>query len=219
MSNRADSLWEKLSPAWQSCLEETWQAYCRGNVPIGAVITDQAGNILARGRNQRQGAAAPGDYLQGHPLAHAELIALLTLDYESVDPHTGILYTATEPCPLCMGAVYMSGVREVHYASRDPYAGSVNLLGTTPYLSRKPIRVVGPERSDLELIIMALYVDYALQDHVERAAVVFDQWAADVPASIELGKRLAASGTARQMRGQGAPAPVAFDQMANVLGV
>ena len=52
-----------------------------------------------------------------------------------------IVYTTTEPCPLCMGALYMSGVRGLRFTSRDPWAGSANLLGTT--------QVCGPERVDL----------------------------------------------------------------------
>ena len=47
----------------------------------------------------------------------------------------------------------MSGLRELHYASRDPYAGSVNLLGATPYLQRKSIKIVGPELPGLEIVL------------------------------------------------------------------
>ena len=217
MSNRPNGLWETLSPPWQACLEETWQAYCDGNVPIGAVITDKEENILAHGRNQRRGQASRGNALGGHPLAHAELNALIALDYTAVDVHTCTLYTATEPCPLCLGAVYMSGVRQLRFASRDPYAGSTNLLGTTPYLSHKPIQVFGPERMDLELALMALYVDYALQEYGDNANIVFERWSAEVPASIRLGRRLAECGEARRMRAERITAATAFDQLIHFL--
>ena len=105
-------------------------------MPIGAVITDASGQILARGRNHsRDGGPAP---VHSHTLAHAEVNALLALNSDHADPHTCILYTSCEPCPLCFGAFYMSGLRELRYASRDPFGDSVNLLGATPYLKRKP---------------------------------------------------------------------------------
>ena len=73
-------------------------------------------------------------------MAHAEVEALQKLDFDAIDPHSCALYTTTEPCPMCMGTFYMSGIRTLHYASREPYSGSTNLLGTTWYLSRKPIK-------------------------------------------------------------------------------
>ena len=92
-------------------------------------------------------------------LAHAELNALLALKADRQTRHAASLYTTTEPCPLCLGAFYMSGVRTLHYAAREPFAGSTNLLGTTPYLSRKPIKVYGPADPDLEALVTALAVE------------------------------------------------------------
>jgi hypothetical protein len=60
-------------------------------------------------------------------------------------------------------------------------AGSVNLLGTTPYLSRKPIRVFGPERADLEAILGALHTEFVLRDSGERYRHVVEAWAAVAP--------------------------------------
>jgi tRNA(Arg) A34 adenosine deaminase TadA len=127
--------------SWQACLEEAWLAYCAGCVPVGAVVTDAAGRVLAYGRNQIWDTQGEEGCLSGHPLAHAEINALIQLPKEGIDPHTCTLYTTMEPCPLCLGAFYMSGVRQLRYASRDPYAGSTDLLGATPYLRRKPVRV------------------------------------------------------------------------------
>src|SRR4051794_12741046 len=97
-------LWETLTPPWQACLEEAWAAYYAGSVPIGAVITDTAGQILARGRNRMGEQDAQGNTLYGHRLAHAEVNALLALDHTAVDPAACVLYSTTEPCPLCTGA-------------------------------------------------------------------------------------------------------------------
>ena len=45
------ALWECLSAPWRACMEEAWTAYCAGSVPIGAVITDAVGQVIAHGRN------------------------------------------------------------------------------------------------------------------------------------------------------------------------
>jgi tRNA(adenine34) deaminase len=210
-------MWDTLTRPWQVCLEEAWNAYCAGSVPIGAAITDNAGEVLARGRNRIHESRGAGIVLYGHALAHAEINALISLDHCHTDYHACILYTTTEPCPLCLGAFYMSGVREVRYASRDPYAGSVNLLGKTPYLSCKPIKAIGPQRNDLERSIMALYVEYALRYGGERYQVVFDEWERAVPQSICFGRQLYQSGLVAWMREGGTPAAQVFERLASLV--
>jgi tRNA(adenine34) deaminase len=218
-------MWDSLSPAWQACLEEAWAADCAGSVPIGAAVADAHGQVIARGRNRiadkRVPRATASDDEQrtnravfNHDLAHAELNALLSLplvDWDKATPNSPrqwTLYTTMEPCPLCLGAFYMSGLRQLYYAARDPYAGSVNLLGATPYLSRKPIQVLGP-RPELEPLSIALIVESMLQDSMERAQWMCDQWRPTAPLGVALGQRLfdqqilqplrSATGTAAEM--------------------
>ncbi|MDI6695801.1 MAG: nucleoside deaminase [Anaerolineales bacterium] len=206
--------WDSLILPWQVCLEEAWLAYCSGSIPIGAVVMDANGAVVARGRNRRAEPRGQDGYISGTLLAHAELNALNALDTNAVDAHGCILYTTTEPCPLCMGAVYMVGVRQVYYASRDPYAGSVNMLGSTPYLSRKPVRAFGPERRDLELAIMTLFVEFAIPYFGDRALPVFEAMQQIIPASIRLGKTLYEAGDLRRLRAVKSPAHVAWDFLA-----
>lgn len=123
------TIWHRLNEAWKASVEEAWNAYRAGSIPIGAAITDRRSNILARGRSrQYESAGAPGTVF-GNPLSHAELNALLSLDYARFDPRECVLYTTVEPCPLCVGAAYMAGIRRILYASRDPRAGSSDMLG------------------------------------------------------------------------------------------
>jgi tRNA(adenine34) deaminase len=199
-------MWDSLSPAWQATMELVWEAYCDDCLPIAAVITDVDGIILARGRNRiRSKRTSPQGFRAGNILAHAEVEALNNLDYDSVDHHTCILYTSTEPCPMCLGAFYMSGLRTLHYASRDPYAGSVNLLGTTPYLSVKNIQIVGPTSPELENIVMALYVEKELCDLSGNAHghVVLEAWRQVVPGGVALGESLYQTGKLRQLKDTG----------------
>ena len=211
-------MWDSLSPPWQATMEFVWEAYCDNCLPIAAVITDADGTILARGRNRIRGKRTnPQDIRPGNRLAHAEVEALNSLDYDRIDRHSCILYASTEPCPMCLGTFYMSGLRTLHYASRDPYAGSVNLLGTTPYLSYKPIHIVGPTSPELEILIMALYVEKELSDLNGNSLgnAVLKAWKRTVPQGVELGESLYQRGTLRRMREAGSSVQEMIDAVIN----
>jgi tRNA(adenine34) deaminase len=211
-------MWDSLSPPWQATMELVWEAYCDNCLPIAAIITDADGTILARGRNRIRGKRTnPHDFRTGNRLAHAEVEALNNLDYNFADRHSCILFTSTEPCPMCLGTFYMAGLRTIHYASRDPYAGSINLLGKTPYLSVKSIQVFEPNSPELEIIIMALYVEKELHDLKGNCQghVVFDAWSPVVPQSMVLGKKLYHSGTLRHMRDAGSSIQEVIDTITN----
>jgi hypothetical protein len=96
----------------------------------------------------------------------------------------------------------MSGFRTLHYASRDPYAGSIDLLGATPYLRRKPILFNGPFNPTLEIILMALYIEYDLvtgKEHL-RQTQLYSIWQQTEPRGISLGERLYRDGELRKRR-------------------
>jgi tRNA(adenine34) deaminase len=194
-------MWDNLAPPWRTCLEEAWSAYCAGAIPIGAAITDSTGRVLARGRNRVYADATGNRRPHGHPLAHAETHAFEHLDWDGIDPHDCVLYSTMEPCPLCLGAFYMSGLHELHYAARDPYAGSINLLGATPYLGSKDVRAVGPASSRLEAISVALIVEFSLRRATsERVGAERSIWDTTAPAGVEIGKALHRSGELRRYR-------------------
>jgi len=191
--------WDELSLPWQACMDQAWQAYCDDSFPIGAVVVDKDGSILSSGRNRIYEKQKGGRHLRGAELAHAEVEALFHIDFDAIDPHSCALYTTTEPCPMCMGALYMSGIRTLKFASRDPYAGSTNLLGTTWYLDRKSIKVSQPENRLLELIIMAMFVEQIYQNHQGDlpafAEPVFQRWVDAVPECVPFGRTLYESRT------------------------
>lgn len=209
--------WNSLSEPWRACLEEAWAARCAGSVPIGAAVTDAEGRIIARGRNRSGEDCAEFACLYDHPLAHAEMNALIALDYRVHDPpHPCILYATTEPCPLCFGAFYMSGVRELRFASRDPYAGSANLLGTTPYLSRKPIRIHPPDLPDLEVAIVALFAEWHFSGGGEPENAVIAAYRDMLPEAVRLGDCLARTGELLRLREAGVPAYAMLTRLGKV---
>jgi hypothetical protein len=111
----------------------------------------------------------------------------------------------------------MSGLRELHYAARDPYAGSANLLGATPYLSRKPIRCFGPQRSDLELALVVLYIVYGWPPDEQRNWTVFQEIQKILPTAIHLGEKIYTGGELARLRSQGQPARLAFETLVELV--
>ncbi len=212
-------MWENLSPQWQAALEMAWEAYCSGTIPIGAVIADAEGNIYTRGRNRIMDTSAPDNQVCANELAHAELNALISLklDYDECKAKSVALYTTMEPCPLCMGAVYMSDVKTLHYAAHDPWAGSTNLLGTTPYLSRKPIKVFEPSNTVLENILIALHTEYETYRRGEQfiESHFFHDFRAILPNAVEKGIALFRSGELRKKQKTELPANQVFDWLAH----
>lgn len=211
-------MWEKLSPPWRAALEMAWEAYCSGTVPIGAVIVDADGNIVSRGRNRIMEDTAPKSHICNSKLAHAEINALLSLELSYEECKQAALYTTLEPCPLCMGALYMSDVKIVHFAARDPWSGSTNLLNATPYLSQKPVKVFAPHDTVLEDSLVALHTEYKVnqrgeQDFVEHP--LFDAFYAVLPNAIEKGIALYRSGELRAKQKEGLPANEVFNWLAD----
>jgi tRNA(Arg) A34 adenosine deaminase TadA len=184
------SEWRKLLLPWQACIELAWEAYCDDCLPIGAVVTNAEGAILSRGRNRiRERKTTPGKHGRKGQLAHAEVEALQAVDFDTVDPHGCALFTGTEPCPMCMGALYMSGVRTLHFASHDPWAGSSNLLGSTWYLSVKPVKVFPPMDEKLELVLMGMFVAQDLERNGEATLEhrLYERWREHAPRSVLFG--------------------------------
>lgn len=209
-------MWSDVPLPWQACLELAWEAYLEDCIPIGAVVTDASGNILTRGRNRIYEKVKRDGHSIGATLNHAEVEALRALDLDAVDPHTCVLYTTTEPCPMCLGTFYMSGVRTLHYAARDPYAGSVNLLGTTWYLGHKPIRVFGPDRL-LELVVTGLFIeqDYFIHGGTLPEGNFYRRYWEVYPSVVEFGVALARSGAVRDLRKRGASAEEMLETLAS----
>lgn len=134
--------WDALAPPWREVLLLTWDAYTAGTIPVGAVIVDEAGEVVARGRNRIFD--DPLDCQLGRSrLAHAELNALLALPsdrrYEGYS-----LYTALEPCHLCLSAAISVRVGQVRYAASDPYAGAAGKLVPSKDHLAHPIVLEGP---------------------------------------------------------------------------
>lgn len=100
-------------------LAEARAAGARGEVPVGAVVTDEAGAVLARAGNRVEELA--------DPTAHAELIALRAAAAARGEPRLPDcdLWVTLEPCAMCAAAIALFRVRRLVFGAYDPKGGGV----------------------------------------------------------------------------------------------
>lgn len=99
-------------------LEQARRAAELGEVPVGAVVLDAAGRLLAAGHNRT--------ILDRDPTAHAEVVALRAAA-RRLDNYrlTGArLYVTLEPCAMCLGAMFHARLAEIVYGAPDPKTGA-----------------------------------------------------------------------------------------------
>lgn len=103
-------------------LAEAEAAAERGEVPIGAVLVDGAGRVLAQNGNRSIELSDPG--------AHAEMLVLREAGKRIGNYRlTGTtLYVTLEPCLMCAGALVHARVERLIYGAVDPKAGAVDSL-------------------------------------------------------------------------------------------
>lgn len=103
-------------------LEQARRAPAVGDVPIGAVILDESGDVIAATHNRRE---ADGD-----PTAHAEVLALRQAGRSRNRWHLGgcTLVVTLEPCTMCAGALVLARIERVIFGAADPKAGACGSL-------------------------------------------------------------------------------------------
>ena len=132
-----------LDRAWRLAFALAWDSALAGTTPVGAVVIDSGGAVVAEGRGRRYEPAMSGRQLSNSHVADAELNALALLAPERhYEDHA--LLTTLEPCCMCSGAAVQATIMTLRYAGRDPYAGTAHLQGTTPQARRRPILMLGP---------------------------------------------------------------------------
>ncbi|WP_159999797.1 nucleoside deaminase [Roseomonas sp. 18066] len=107
-----------MSPI-ELALAEARAAAARGEVPVGAVVTDPAGNVLGRAGNRVE---ADHD-----ASAHAEILALRQAAAARGSPRLPdcTLTVTLEPCPMCAQAASFFRVKRIVFGAYDPKGGGV----------------------------------------------------------------------------------------------
>ncbi len=124
-----------FTAAMYRALAEAAEAVHHGDVPIGAVVVDQNGAIVASDHNRREDL--------NDPAAHAEILALRSagarLGTWRLAGHT--LVVTLEPCAMCAGAAVQARVDRIVYGAADPKAGACWSLYNIPQDARLNHRV------------------------------------------------------------------------------
>lgn len=97
-----------------------------GDIPVGAVIINSNGELIAEGENRKE--------RDQDPTAHAEIVALraASSSLQTWRLHECILYVTLEPCPMCAGAIVHSRVGLVVYGVDDAKTGALRTVLNIP---------------------------------------------------------------------------------------
>lgn len=109
-------------PAMTEALAEARGALATGDVPVGAVVVDEEGTVLGRGRNVRED--------EQDPTGHAEIVALREAARVRGEWRLSgtTLVVTLEPCTMCAGAAVLARVDRIVFGAVDDKAGAVGSL-------------------------------------------------------------------------------------------
>jgi len=103
----------------QQAISLAKEAAIKGDVPVGALVVDDAGNLVGQGANLRE--------QDNDPTAHAEIVAIRNaakkLGNYRLDDLTMVV--TLEPCGMCAGAIAQSRIKRLVFGSFDEKAGAV----------------------------------------------------------------------------------------------
>jgi tRNA(adenine34) deaminase len=103
----------------EMALAQARAAAAAGEVPVGAVLVDAAGTVLAAAHNRVERDA--------DPTAHAEMLAIRAACAARGDSRLPDcdLHVTLEPCPMCATAISFARLRRVYWGASDPKGGGV----------------------------------------------------------------------------------------------
>jgi tRNA(adenine34) deaminase len=132
----------RFEPAMQAALAEA--AAAGEDVPVGAVVLDESGAVIARGRNQRETLA--------DPVAHAEIVAIRAAGERRGSWRLAdcTLVVTLEPCTMCAGALLAARIPRLVFGAADPRAGAAGSVWDVLHDPRlgPPVEVLGGVLAD-----------------------------------------------------------------------
>ena len=127
-----------------------------GDVPVGALIVNEVGEILSFGKNERE--------KDNDPTAHAEIVAIRKASEKigswRLDDLT--LIVSLEPCVMCAGAILQSRIKRLVFGAFDQKAGAVGSvwdLLRDPRAMHKPEVISGISEDECGQLLKDFFID------------------------------------------------------------
>ena len=106
----------------QQAISLAKEAAIKGDVPVGALVVDDSGNVIGQGANLRE--------QDNDPTAHAEIVAIRNaakkIGNYRLDDLTMVV--TLEPCGMCAGAIAQSRIKRLIFGAFDEKAGAVGSI-------------------------------------------------------------------------------------------
>ena len=106
----------------QQAISLAQEAAIKGDVPVGALVVDDSGNVIGQGANLRE--------QDNDPTAHAEIVAIRNaakkIGNYRLDDLTMVV--TLEPCGMCAGAIAQSRIKRLVFGAFDEKAGAVGSI-------------------------------------------------------------------------------------------
>ncbi|KNY07822.1 MULTISPECIES: tRNA adenosine(34) deaminase TadA [unclassified Microbacterium] len=141
--------------AMRRALELAAEAAGADEIPVGAVVLDAQGSIVAEGRNTREETHDP----TGHAEVEALRRAAASLGSWNLDGHT--LVVTLEPCVMCAGAILQARIRRVVFGAWDDKAGAAGSMYDVLRDRRLPYRaeVVGGVEAEAATALLRAFFE------------------------------------------------------------
>ena len=137
----------------EAALNEAEQSWEQGGIPIGSVLVDEGGQIVARGHNQR--------VQSGDPTAHAEVVCIRNAG-RRWDWNRLTLVSTLSPCPMCSGTAILFKIPRVVIGENQTF------LGAEDWMRSRGIEII--QLNDLRCV--------QLMERLQREKP--DLWAEDI---------------------------------------
>ena len=104
----------KMNQIWKFCIKEATKSLITDDVPVGAILVDNNGKIVAKGHNTKE--------KENSVLGHAEIncIKKFNKKYKSWNLSGYTMYITLEPCSMCMEFIKQSRISNVYFLLKKP---------------------------------------------------------------------------------------------------
>ena len=105
---------KSFSPWLEAAIEQAKKSWAEGGIPIGSVLVDSTGRVVARGHNER--------VQSGDPTSHAEVVCIRNAGRRR-DWNTLTLVSTLSPCSMCSGTAVLFKIPRVVVGENETFMG------------------------------------------------------------------------------------------------